>query len=116
MINKFLLKTKKLDRMIKGRFMTLLKAEAAIGGVLWKTVFLKISQNSQENTCAIAPGFRPFLTKLQAWNFIRKETLAQVFPFEFCAIFKNIFFTEHIWTTASVKGNFPDGLNTEIDC
>ena len=27
-------------------------AEAATWGVLWKKVFLKISQNSQENTCA----------------------------------------------------------------
>ena len=26
--------------------------EAAAGGVLWKKVFLKISQNSLENTCA----------------------------------------------------------------
>ena len=28
------------------------KTEAAAGGVLYKTVFFKISQNSQENTCA----------------------------------------------------------------
>ena len=27
-------------------------AEAATRGVLWKKVFLEISQNSQENTCA----------------------------------------------------------------
>ena len=32
---------------------------------------------------------------------IKKETLAQVFSFEFCKIFKNIFFTEHIRATAS---------------
>ena len=42
-----------------------------------KKVFLEISQNSQENTCAIVS----FLIKLQAaCNFIKKETLAQVFP------------------------------------
>ena len=29
-------------------------------------------------------------------NFIKKETLAQVFPCEFCEIFKNTFFTEHL--------------------
>ena len=28
-------------------------------------------------------------------------TLAQVFPCEFCEISRNIFFTEHLWTTAS---------------
>ena len=32
----------------------------------------------------------------QASNVIKKETLAQVFSCEFCGIFKNIFFTEHI--------------------
>ena len=33
-------------------------------------------------------------------NFIKKETLAQVFSCEFCKIFKNTFFTEHLWKTA----------------
>ena len=37
-----------------------------------------------------------------ACNFIKKETLAQVFCCEFCEIFKNLFFTEHLWATASV--------------
>ena len=35
-------------------------------------------------------------------NFIKKEALAQVFSCEFCEISKNTFFTEHLWTTASV--------------
>ena len=39
--------------------------------------------------------------KIQACNFIKKETLAQVFPCEFCQISKNVFFTEHLWATAS---------------
>ena len=38
--------------------------EAATGGVLYKRVFLKISQNSQENTCATIS----FLIKLQIWG------------------------------------------------
>ena len=37
----------------------------------------------------------------EAWNFIKKETLAQVFSCEFCKIFKNFLFTEHLWATAS---------------
>ena len=37
----------------------------------------------------------------EACNFIKKETLAQVFSFEFYEIFKNTFFTEHLWTTAA---------------
>ena len=43
------------------------------GGVLQKKVFLKISQDSQENTCARV-------------SFIKKETLQQVFSREFCEI------------------------------
>ena len=41
--------------------------EAATEGVLWEKMFLKILQNSQENTCARVS----FLIKLQAllWNF-----------------------------------------------
>ena len=38
------------------------RAEAATRGVLWKMVFLEISQNWQENTCA----WVSFLIKLQA--------------------------------------------------
>ena len=32
--------------------------------------------------------------------FIKKETPAQVFSCEYCEIFKNTFFIEHLWTTA----------------
>ena len=69
-------------------------------GVLWEKVFLEVSQNSQENTCARVS----FLIKLldSAWNFIKKETLAQVSSCEFCEVSKNNFFTQHLRTTASV--------------
>ena len=36
----------------------------------------------------------------EACNYIKKETLAQVFCCEFCEISKNTFFVEHLWTTA----------------
>ena len=39
-------------------------------------------------------------------NFIKKETLAWVFSCGFCEISKNTFFTEHLWTTASVSISF----------
>ena len=52
-----------------------------------KKLFLKISQNSQENTCARVS----FLMKLQAKAFVTKETLEQDFSCEFCEIFKNTF-------------------------
>ena len=34
-------------------------------------------------------------------NFLRKETLAQVFPCEFCKIFKSNFFIDYLGATAS---------------
>ena len=57
-------------------------------------MFLEILQNSQESTCA-----RVSLLI----NFIKKETLAQVYSCEFCKISKNTFFSEHLQTTASVN-------------
>ena len=38
--------------------------------------------------------------KKRCYNFIKKETLTQVFSCEFCEISKNTFFTEHVWATA----------------
>ena len=57
---------------------------------------LKISQNSPENTCARVS----FLIKLQgpACNFIKTETLGQVFSCELWEIFKNSYFKEHLQT------------------
>ena len=39
--------------------------------------------------------------KALACNFIKKETLTQVFSCEFYEISKSTFFTEHLWATAS---------------
>ena len=52
--------------------------EAVVQRCSVKKLFLEILQNSQENTAAC--------------SFVKKETLAQVFSCEFCAIFKNTFF------------------------
>ena len=46
-----------------------------------------------------------FKKGVQAYNFIKKEILAHVFFCEFCEIFKNTFFTEHLWMTASVNSS-----------
>ena len=55
-----------------------------------KKMFLKISQNSKENTCVRVSFFAKCW--LEACKFIKKETLAQVFFCEFCEISKNTFF------------------------
>ena len=52
------------------------KSEAATRGVLFKQGFVKISQNSQENTCA---------------RVSKKEALGQVFSCEFCEILRTPF-------------------------
>ena len=41
--------------------------------------------------------------KVFACNFIKKESLAQVFSCEFCEISKNTFLTEHLRATTSAK-------------
>ena len=61
-----------------------------------KKVFLKISQNSQENT-----SFFNKVTDPRPATLLKKESLAQVFSCEFCQIFKNTFFTEHLRKTNS---------------
>ena len=57
-------------------------------------MFLENLQNLQENTCARVS----FLIKLkaEACNFIKKETLAQVFLVNFANFLKTPFLTEHI--------------------
>ena len=64
--------------------------EAVVQRCSVKKVFLEISQNSQENTSARVS----FLNKVAGTtcNFIKKETLAQVFSCKFCEISKNTFF------------------------
>ena len=68
-------------------------AEAAARRCSRKYVFLKILQNSQENTC-------------EAFNFIKRETPTQVFFCIFCDIFKNNLFTEHLSSAAFVPYRF----------
>ena len=64
--------------------MNFLYSEAATWGILWEKVFLKMSQNSQENTCA---GF-PFLIKLQAWGPLWRFTV------NFAKLFGTPFFAD----------------------
>ena len=68
-------------------------------------MFLEVSQNSQEYTCARIS----FLIKpTEACNFIKRETLAQVLSCEFSKISKNTFFTEQLQETASLSSQSLD--------
>ena len=68
------------------------ESEAVVRRYSVEKVFLEISQNLQENTCARVS----FLIKLRALvlacNFIKKEIVTQMFSCEFCEISKKIFF------------------------
>ena len=65
-----------------------------------KNVFLDISQNYQENTCARDS----FIIKLQIFGpqlYLKKEILAQALSCAFCVISMTNFFTKHLRTTAT---------------
>ena len=66
--------------------------------MLYKKMFWKISQNSQENICARVC----FLITLQARGWEARGWKKKLWHrCEFCRIFKNTFFTEHLRTAAS---------------
>ena len=72
-------------------------SEAVVRRYSVKTVFLKISQNSQENRNLLFNKVAG-----QACSFIKKEILAQVLSCEFCDIFKNTFSYRKPLVAASV--------------
>ena len=75
------------DLKSNGRYIFFMNStEAVAQRCSLKKLLLEISQNSYENTRVRVS----FLIKLQAST--SKETLAQVFPCEFCKIFKNAYF------------------------
>ena len=53
-----------------------------------------VSRSSHQR-CSVKKGLRPATSP-------KKESLAQVFSCDFSQIYKNTFFTEHLWATASV--------------
>ena len=79
-------------------FANLIRSEEATEPDPRKEVFLKLLQDSQENTCARVSFFEKVAGL--ACNFIKKETLGQVFSCEFCEICKNTFFNKHLQMTA----------------
>ena len=85
----------KLQKVYDSCFYELwLRWEAVVRGCSVKNVFLEISQNSQENTCATVS----FLIKLHAEtrDIIKKETPGRVHSCELCKISKN---TYCYWTS-----------------
>ena len=77
---------------------------------LWKKVFLKMSQNWQENNCVgvsffnKVSGFSPAIL----W---KKRTPTQVFSCEFCKMFEDTYFGKHLRTTTFVKNTLINTFN-----
>ena len=67
--------------------------EAVVQRCSVKKVFLEISQNSQENTCARVS----FLIKLQAATLLKKRLWHRCFPVNFVKFLRTPFFIEHLW-------------------
>ena len=71
------------------------KREAATGGVLLKKMFLEISQNSQENTCAkdsflIMDSFLIFTGLIPA-ILLKKSLWHRYFPVNFVEVLRSLF-------------------------
>ena len=78
------------------------RSEAVAQSYSVKSMFLEISQNSQENTCA-RQSCRPKACKFNEMSnntfwYITALVAASCKIYE---IFKNSYFEEHLWTTAS---------------
>ena len=65
-----------------------------------------IKIRSSQQRCSVRKGV---LTELSLRpSTLLKKTLTKVFSCEFCEIYKNTFFTEHLWATASERYVFHD--------
>ena len=73
-----------------------------------KWLFLEFSQNSQESTC-VRVSFLVKLQRPEAWDFIRKVTLAQVFSYGFDGISKDTFsYRTPLGAVSGVRSIVPD--------
>ena len=65
-----------------------------------KGVLRNFAKFTGKSLCQIIFSIKLQVSGLRPATLLKKEVLAQVFPCEFCKIFKNTFFTEHVWATA----------------
>ena len=70
-------------------------AEAVVQRYSVKKVFLEISQNSQENSCARVSFL--IVVGLRAASLLRKRLYHRCFPVNFVKFVRTLFFTEHLW-------------------
>ena len=96
------LETQKIYQCSSMRNVGILKSEAVVRRCSVKKVFLEISQNSKENTCARVSFLIKFASHRSA-TLLKKETLTQVFSCKFCEISKDNFSYRIPPVAASIK-------------
>ena len=102
MCSLFSFKSSIMDVCQDSKFVVLLLlwySETVVWRCFIKQEILKVSQNSQENTCARVSCLIKLYTS--AYSFVKKETLVQVLSCTFCETCKDVFCTKHSRATPS---------------
>ena len=90
---------------ISGKKSSYIEQKLVNNAVVWHEVkkIIEVTEVLKLGKHSVSIGLnrKIFLIKRILINFIKKETLAQMFSCEFCEISKNTFFTEHLWTATS---------------
>ena len=88
----------------------MVNTEAATGGVLFKKVFLEISQNSQENICVRVS----FLIKKRPAHLLKKRPWHRCFPVNFVKLLKTPFFSRTSPVAASINSEWIDAMVLKV--
>ena len=83
----------------------------ALSDITLADLIMNSSQEAVPETCSVKKVFLKILR--ESCNFIRKETLAQVFSCEFCKISKNTFSYRTPLVAASSS---PEPLSLHVEC
>ena len=92
--------------------MTINVSEAVVWRYSLESMFLEISQNSQENTCARAS----YLIKLKPATLLRKRLWHRCFPVNFAKFLRILFLTQHLWwlLVGGITSGTKNGSNLHI--
>ena len=82
--------------------------QSSFWGCSVKMMFLKISENSQENT--VSESLFNKVAGLSTAALLKKRLQYSFFPVNFYENFRNTFFTEHLWTTGKKEHLFSEDL------
>ena len=77
---------------------------------------MAIGKQAEAATRGVLRNFPKFTGKhlSQSLFFMKKETVAQVFSYEFCESFENTYFEEHLPMTASINCKTNEGRTPQI--